>query len=73
MISSGWETFQNVELLLESLNFAAEGVDLMVPINVKQDPNLVKGCVVLHVYMVSRAVHIEIVQSLETGAFIQAF
>ena len=55
MIPSGWETFQNVELLLASLNFAAEGIDLMNPINVKQDPSLIKGCMVLLAYMVSRS------------------
>ena len=53
--------------------FNAAGVDLTGPINVKQGRSLVKRYAALFVCMALRAVHIEMVQSLETSAFIQAF
>ena len=43
------------------------------PLNVKQGRNTVKRYVVVFTCMASRAVHLEIAQSLEASAFIQAF
>jgi len=53
--------------------FTATGVDLMGPVNVKQGRNTVKHYVVVFTCIASCAVHLEIAQSLEASAFIQAF
>jgi len=54
-------------------SFTATSVDLMGPMNVKQGRNTVNRCVVVFACMTMRAVHLEIAQSLEASAFIQAF
>ena len=53
--------------------FSATGVDLTGPLNVKQGRNAVKCYVVVLTCMATRAVHLDIAQSLEASAFIQAF
>ena len=53
--------------------FSCTGVDLMGPLTVKQGRNNLKRYVVLFTCLASRAVHLEVAQSLEASAFIQAF
>ena len=53
--------------------FTATGVDLMGPLNVRIGRNIVKRYVVVFTCMASRAVHLEVAESLEASAFIQAF
>ena len=53
--------------------FTATGVDLMGPVKIKYGRSTVKRYVVVFTCMSMRAVHLEIVPSLETSAFIGAF
>ena len=57
----------------ESKPFTSTRTDLMGPIQIKFGRNLLKRYVIIFTCLASRAVHFEIVQSLETSAFLQAF
>ena len=53
--------------------FKAIGTDLMGPLTIRHGRNSLKRYVCIFNCLASRAVHFEIVQSLEASAFIQAF
>ena len=57
----------------KSKPFTSTGTDLMGPIQIKCGRNLLKRYVCIFTCLASRAVHFEIVQSLEASAFLQAF
>ena len=53
--------------------FKVIGIDLMGPLTIRHGRNSLKRYVCIFNCLASRAVHFEVVQSLETSAFIQAF
>ena len=53
--------------------FSSVGTDLMGPIQIRCNRNSIKRYVCIFTCLSSRAVHLEIVQSLEASAFLQAY